>query len=111
MGAHNLTQGKVYRVERLNYGGNTGNYGALILKGDTVSVTVTGSQDRPSYQTNLVDIIPGACLNYDTIVAAGIYSFVILPEYIRVTGTADAIELIGYKWIEDLGLLPASPEA
>jgi hypothetical protein len=111
MNTHILTSGKTYKIERHNYGGNTGNYGALVVKGDTVSVAVIGSQSRPAFQSEMVDLIPGSCLNYDTIVLAGIYTFAILPEYIRVTGTADAIEMVGYKAIEDLGDLPATPES
>jgi hypothetical protein len=106
-----LTEGHTYKVERINYGGNTGNYGGLILKGDTVSIAVTGSQSKPSYLSDMVDLIDGLSWNAGNIVAAGAYSFWMFPEYIHVSGTADAIEFLGYKAIEDLGLLPASPEA
>lgn len=103
-----LTVDKTYKIERTNYGGNTGNYGMIILKGASVSVTVTGSQSRPTYLTDLVDLIEGLSWNTGAISAAGAYAFWMLPEYIRVAGTVTAIEIVGYKAIEDLGELPAS---
>jgi len=107
-----LTVGNTYKIKRQNYGGNTGSVGALIFKGDSISVNVFGSQVKPSYQDEMVNLKD---LLYPTrgaiIAAAGIFSFLILPDYIRIAGTVESIELVNYVAETDLGLLPASDEA
>ena len=104
-----LTLGKTYKIERINYGGETGNWGGVLAKGASISsITVIGSQSRPSYLSDQVDLIPGSCWGSDTITSSGIHLFIMLPEYITIDGDADSIELIGYKAIEDLGELAAS---
>ena len=92
-----LEAGNLYRLKRQNYQGNTGNYGGLILKGDTVSVTILGSQTKPDFTEDMVDITEDG-----TIAAAGAYAFILFPEYITISGTVDSIELVNYV-AEDLG--------
>ena len=106
-----LEKGKAYKVERLNYAGNTGSPGALIFKGDTVSVTVIGSQTRPAYDSDMVDLVNGSSFADTPIVLAGMYTFLTLPEFIQIDGTVDTIELVNYVAVEELGALTASPEA
>jgi hypothetical protein len=101
--------GSAYRIERENYGGNTGGAGALIVSGDTVNITVIGSKKRPSYDIDMVDLIEGSSFTNSPIVLAGMYSFLMLPEYIQVDGTADSVELINYVAVEDLGKLDSQP--
>lgn len=89
----------VYRLKRKNYQGNTGPTAAIILKGETVDVQVLGSEEYPGGIDALVDLT-----GQGSIAEAGAYSFWILPEYIYITGTVDAIEIVNYE-AEPLGVL------
>lgn len=80
---------KLYRTKRVNYQGNTGGNAGLILKGATVNVAVYGSQSRPTALTDMVLITEEAAIT-----AAGAYGFVLLPDFIAITGTVTAIELV-----------------
>lgn len=90
---------KLYRLSRVNYQGNTGSVGGLILKGATVNVLIYGSQTKPATLTEMVDITETG-----SITAAGGYAFSLFPEYIAITGTVTSIELVNYT-AEDLGAI------
>jgi len=91
---------KLYRVQRQNYQGNTGRQGGLILKGETVNVTILGSQTLPAAITDMVDITEDGAIT-----AAGAYAFQILPNYLYVNGTVTSVEIVNYV-TEDLGAFP-----
>ena len=91
--------GRLYRLSRINYQGNTGIVGGLMLKGVTVNVQVRGSQKRPATLAAMVDITETG-----SITVAGAYSFSLFPEYICITGTITSIEIVNYN-IEDLGVI------
>jgi len=82
---------KVYRLKRGNQAQTVG----LIIKGETASVQVLGSQAKPSQLTDMEDCTDGAVLDN------GSWSFSMLPEYVYFSGTADSIEIIGMS-VEDL---------
>ena len=90
---------KLYKLERLNYQGNTGSQGGLILKGAAVNVTILGSQTKPAAIADMVDITENGA-----ILAAGAYAFQLLPNYLYVSGTATSVEIVNYV-TEDLGEL------
>lgn len=94
-----METGKLYRLSRLNYQGNTGGSGGLILKGVAVNVLVYGSQTKPTALTGMVDITETG-----SIAAAGAYSFSLFPEYIAITGVVTGIEIVNYT-AEDLGVI------
>ena len=94
-----METGKLYRLSRPNYQGNTGAIGGLILKGAVVNVLVYGSQTKPTALTGMVDITEDG-----SIAAAGAYSFSLFPEYIAITGDVTWIELVNYD-AEDLGAI------
>lgn len=94
-----METGKLYRLSRVNYQGNTGSVGGLILKGAEVNVSVYGSQTKPTALTGMVDITEDG-----SIAAAGAYSFSLFPEYIAITGTVTGIEIVNYT-VEDLGAI------
>jgi len=94
-----MQTGKLYRVKRVNYQGNTGNYAGLILKGETVNVVVRGSQSKPSALTDMVLLTEEAAIT-----SAGAYPFILLPEYVALTGTVTAIEIVNME-VEELGAI------
>ena len=94
-----IEKAKLYKIKRSDLGSNTNPTGAIILKGTTVSVTITGSQVKPTALADVVD------LGKSTISAAGVSYFSILPDFIYVAGTVTSIELVGYVAIEEFDAL------
>jgi len=94
-----IEKAKLYKIKRSDLGSNTNPTGAIILKGATVSVTIAGSQVKPTALADVVD------LGKSTISAAGVSYFSILPDFIYVAGTVTSIELVGYVAIEEFDAL------
>lgn len=98
----------LYRIERLNYAGNTGSTGALLLHGDSVRINLMGSHvltDSISHMTNIYSLITPAPDSV-SILAPGAYAAQILPKYLLYVGSADSIEIVGYRILETVGTLP-----
>ena len=83
----------LYRTKR----GNQDHSAAVLVKGATASIQVYGSQSIPTSLADMVDLSDGA-----TTINEGAWPFIILPEYVYFTGTADSIEQVGFN-VEDLG--------
>ena len=94
-----IEKAKLYKIKRSDLGSNTNPTGAIILKGTTVSVTIAGSQVKPTALADVVD------LGKSTISVAGVSYFSILPDFIYVAGTVTSIELVGYVAIEEFDAL------
>lgn len=94
-----IGKAKLYKIKRSDLGSNTNPTGAIILKGESVSATIGGSQTKPTALANIVDLGKG------TITSAGISYFSIIPDYIYVAGTVTSIELVGYVAVEEFNEL------
>lgn len=86
---------ELYKVKR----GNQGQSAGVIIKGDTVSINIYGSQSKPGALTDMVDIT-----GEGTIEQKGAVAFALLPEYIAFSGTCDAFEIVGVS-IEKIGTI------
>lgn len=82
---------KLYKVEPLNYRGNTQRKCGLLLKGNTINITIYGSKTRPENLSEMVDLT-----NADPFISEGSYVLSMLPPFVYFDGTADIVELIGY---------------
>jgi len=81
----------LYKLKR----GNQTQAVGLIVKGATASLQILGSQTLPLALADLEDCTDGITLD------KGTWSFLMLPEYVYFTGTADRIDLLGMGY-EDL---------
>ena len=95
----------LYKVERLNYAGNTGSTGALLLYGDSIRVNILGSQILPDSSNAMVNIYRLILPAQDTsmIDTCGAYSFQILPNFIYFNGAVDSVEIVGYRVLQNYG--------
>lgn len=92
-----MDTGRLYRLKRGNQTQTVG----IIIKGATSSVTIYGSQSKPTALTDMVD-----CTD-STPLTLGAWPFSILPEYIAFDGTLDVantIEIVGMSY-EDLSAI------
>lgn len=88
-----LTIGNLYQTKR----GNQTETAGILIKGDTASVTLYGSDSKPSVISDMVSL-----LDDGEVLTKGAYPIIVLPEYILVDGSADAVELVSAPH-KDLG--------
>ena len=98
-GQTTLQDSTLYKVERINYAGNTGSIGAILLYGDSVRVNILGSQVLPDSTDQMVNlknlIVPAQ--DSTLIDTLGAYGFIIIPNYIFIQGAFDSAEIVGYR--------------
>lgn len=90
-----LTLGNLYETRR----GNQTETAGLIIKGDAASITLYGSSSEPKQLSDMVSL-----LDDGVVLTKGAWPIIILPQYILVDGTADAIELIGASFKDKGGI-------
>jgi len=93
------TTGKLYRTREPQLG-KIGDKVGIRLIGDTVSITIYGSESKPDELADMADIAPDS----SPFTSEGFLNFDLLPKYIAFDGTVTGIEVsnVALTLIDDI---------